>query len=132
MFLRLLSGILILSLTLLLSGCELMETLKEEPSYSVVPFSVKIISEPSGAKVEVNDNYIGKTPITVKLVGWKSTRTFARRHTIVAHPVRAGGYTQSKTFSGWHEPSHSRGDTIPKKIYFNMNLESVIHRLFKK
>ncbi len=85
-------------------------------------FSVDIISEPSAAVIEINDNYVGKTPLTVELKGWEATRTFARSHTIVANPVAAGGQTQVKIFSGWNEPNETYGDTIPMKIYFNMNL----------
>ena len=107
---------------LLLSGCETMDV----KSSSVQEFPVQVVSEPSGAKVEVNDNYIGETPLTIKLEGWESTRTFTRSTTIVAHPIRAGGQTQVKIFSGWREPSRTYGDVIPKKIYFNMNLIRVI------
>ena len=85
-------------------------------------FSVDIISEPSAAVIEINDNYVGKTPLTVELKGWEATRTFDRSHTIVTNPVAAGGQTQVKIFSGWNEPSETYGDTIPMKIYFNMYL----------
>jgi len=91
-------------------------------SYAVKQFPVKIISEPLGAKIEVNDNYVGETPLTINLEGWESTRTFIRSNTIVAHPVRAGGQTQVKVFSGWSQPDQTYGDKIPYKIYFNMDL----------
>jgi hypothetical protein len=92
------------------------------PSSTLVSFPVDIISEPSGAVIEINNNYVGKTPLTVELKGWETTRTFARSHTIVAHPVAPGGQTQTKIFSGWSEPDVSYGDTIPTTIYFNMDL----------
>jgi len=91
-------------------------------SPKIKSFPVEIISEPLGAKIEVNDNYIGETPLTINLEGWESTRTFIRNHTIVAHPVRAGGQMQFKSFIGWYEPDQSYGDKIPNIIYFNMNL----------
>ena len=92
-------------------------------------FTIKIISEPSGAKVEVNNNYVGKTPLTIKVEGWRDTQTFIRSHTIVAHPVRAGGETQVKYFMGWSRPDKSYGDKIPNTIYFNMNLIRIPEQL---
>jgi hypothetical protein len=100
-------------------GCETMEITN---SSKIKSFPVEIISEPLGAKIEINDNYIGATPITIDLEGWESTRTFTRNHTIVAHPLRPGGQTQVKIFTGWHEPDQTYGDKVPEKIYFNMNL----------
>ena len=106
---------------LCLSGCVPMETINSD---GVNSFPVEIISEPSGAKIEVNNNYIGETPLIINLEGWESTRTFIRSHRIVAHPVRPGGQMQSKYFSGWYEPDQSFGDKIPNTIYFNMYLIS--------
>ena len=103
---------------LFLGGCETLE----EFDFSTVKFPVYVVSEPAGAVIEINDNYVGKTPLTVELEGWKTTRTFVRSHTIVAHPLKAGGQTQVKSFTGWSSPDKSYGDTIPEKIYFNMNL----------
>ena len=120
------SRITVILVTLLLGGCETMDggqdsSLSTQTS-AVVSFPVEIVSDPSGAVVEINDDYAGKTPLTVDLEGWQATRTFARSHTIVAHPLQAGGYTQIKVFLGWYEASRTHGDTIPKTIYFNMRL----------
>lgn len=107
-----------LALIVMLSGCTSMGPKGPKVEY----FPVDIISEPLGAKVEVNDNYVGVTPLTINIEGWASTRTFIRSHIIVAHPVRAGGQTQIKSFIGWYEPDRSYGDKIPDLIYFNMSL----------
>ena len=111
----LITTLLIVAMILFLNSCSTI-------SPKLKSFPVEIISEPSGAKIEVNDNYIGETPLTINLEGWESTRTFIRSHTIVAHPVRAGGQLQFKYFSGWDEPDYHYGDKIPNTIYFNMNL----------
>lgn len=121
------SGITVLMMILFVGGCHTSEKTQntsssQQPSRTA-KFSVDIVSDPSGAIIEINDDYIGKTPLTVELEGWVATRTFARNHKIVAHPLRAGGYTQVKIFSGWSEASRTYGDTVPKKIYFNMSLE---------
>lgn len=124
--------IIAVCIVLFSSGCATKDvsTTKDVSSSSAVKqFSVEIISEPSGAKVEVNDNYVGVTPLTIDLEGWESTRTFTRRCTIVAHPVRAGGQTQVKVFSGWSHPDHTYGDKIPNRIYFNMNLIRIPEQL---
>lgn len=121
-----LSTTIITTLFLILSGCETVPI--EGKNYlrsdraATQKFPVQIISEPSGAIIEINDNYVGKTPITVELEGWQETRTFFRSHRIVAHPLQAGGYIQYKAFTGFFEPSKTYGDTIPEKIYFNMSL----------
>jgi len=118
----------LLGLALLLGGCQTMETMPSA-STAISKFPVHIVSEPSGAKVEVNDNYVGMTPLTIELDGWAATRTFARSHVIVAHPVYAGGQTQVKTFSGWYQPDLTYGDTIPEDMFFNMNLVRVPDKL---
>ena len=121
---KILSGIVGFTITLLLVGCETTDPYfsYSDSTPNLVNFSVDIISEPSGAVIEINDNYVGKTPLTVELKGWEATRTFTRSHIIVARPMEVGGQTQVKSFIDWHEPSETYGDTIPVKIYFNMNL----------
>ena len=122
-----LSFLVLFPITLvLLSGCETMDI---GGSPKIKSFPVKIISEPTGAKIEINDNYVGKTPMTVQLEGWETTRTFSRSHIIVAHPVKAGGQTQVKSFTGWSSPDLTYGDKIPEKIYFNMNLIRIPQKL---
>jgi len=103
------------------AGCETFDG-GATGSATTAAFPVEIVSDPPGAKIEINNDYVGTTPMTVKLEGWEATRTFARRHIIVAHPVLPGQHTQIKMFSGWSEPSRTYGDTIPTKIFFNMNL----------
>ncbi len=110
-----------------LSACT--QGFEVSPKSEIKPFRIKIISEPSGAKIEVNNNYVGETPVTIKVDGWESTRTFTRTTSIIAHPVRVGGEVQSKVFVGWSEPDYTYGDKIPKIIYFNMNLVRIPEQL---
>ena len=92
---KMLSGIAGITMILFLVGCE-----TTGHSQKLDSFVAYRVSEPSGAVIEINNEYVGKTPLTVDLTGWQSTRTFARNHTIVAHPVAAGGQTQIKFFQG--------------------------------
>ena len=67
-----------------------------------------IISDPPGAKIEVNDSYAGITPLDVPL--WYQNWAMIR---IVANPVLPGQYLQNKLLTV---------PPIPQTIYFNMNL----------
>ena len=82
----------------ILVGCETMAAnySVSQRSSDITRFAVEIISAPPGAKIEINNDYIGKTPVTVEIEGWEATRTFTRSHTIAAHPLKAGGYSQVK------------------------------------
>lgn len=89
--------------------------------YHEVPHEVFIESDPPGSPIEINDEYVGKTPLTVKIMGghngaFSSTRPI---HTIHAYPVGPGQFLQTKQFSG------PRQDIIPKHLYFNLSLGPV-------
>ena len=74
-------------------------------------YEIEIISEPSGAKIEWNNDYIGTTPLKRILNGDNSTLSSVE---IIAHPVYEGQRAQTKKISGWNP--------FPKTIYFDMNL----------
>jgi PEGA domain len=58
---------------------------------------VEILSEPPGARIEVNHNYIGEAPITTTFQCSLDGR-FLETTIIRALPTRPGGYVQSKLF----------------------------------
>jgi len=71
-----------------------------------------IISEPPGADIEINNNYVGKTPIKVPIGGKQvPSLTFV---TINALPNHRGDCLQQKIIE--------QEQTIPRKIFFNMHL----------
>jgi hypothetical protein len=79
---------------------------------------VEIISEPSGARIEVNNDYVGNTPITVDIP--QEDGRFKEATWVRASPTEAGDYLQSKFFSG---PNlGTPGDKIPSRILFEMHL----------
>jgi len=89
--------------------------------YHEVPHEVFIESDPPGSPIEINDEYVGKTPLTVKIMGghngaFSNTREI---HTIHANPVGANQFVQVKQFSG------PRQDLIPKHLYFNLRVGPV-------
>jgi hypothetical protein len=58
--------------------------------------SVEILSEPEGSRIEINNEYVGKTPCAVEIPFYKDGR-FRERTIINALPV-SSGYTQAKVF----------------------------------
>ena len=83
--------------------------------------AVEIISEPPGARIEVNNEFMGEAPLTINV---RSTaRGMFKENTIIrALPVRAGHYVQTKMFidgSYVPDPAFSK---IPSKIFFDMRL----------
>ena len=107
--------------TITLSGCTSYGVM--EPA--TAQFPVEIISDPPGAQIEINDNLVGKTPLTVNIEGWEATRTAVRSQRVLAYPVRDGQETQAKVLLGWSEPDDQYGSVIPTTMYFDMSLVTV-------
>ena len=92
---------------------------------TVPEFSIQIDSEPQGARVEVNHDYIGDTPVVYTLAG-NDNRTFDGGWVedglivfVVTPPFRQTNlYTQKKSFrpSGFFE----EGDRIPERMFFDL------------
>jgi hypothetical protein len=88
------------------------------------PKKTQIISEPPGARIEINGNYVGDAPITVELA--QRGDYFDEDTVIRAIPAEGSDYTQTKrllTSDPWYHPG-SAGDKIPSRIFFNMHLAS--------
>ncbi len=81
--------------------------------------TIEIITEPPGAKILVNEDYIGESPCTITVPASK-TGFFTHYTTIEAMPISAGQRPQLKTFAGGVSTSYD--DPIPSRIYFNMNI----------
>ncbi|HEX4122087.1 MAG TPA: PEGA domain-containing protein [Verrucomicrobiae bacterium] len=103
---------------LLLAGC----ASKGPPT-----FSVQIESDPPGARIEVNNSYIGETPCTWT-TGGNDDRSFAGgwvgggQIIVVAtprHDSSSGLHRQEKDFnpSGFMK----QGDHIPEKMFFDLH-----------
>jgi hypothetical protein len=81
--------------------------------------TIEIISDPAGARIEVDDNYVGDAPITVPIP--QNSGYFNKDTVIRALPTEGGDYVQAKHFSGASPDVGSR-DRIPSRIFFNMHL----------
>ncbi len=93
--------------------------------YQPTKAKVEIVSEPAGARIEVNDNYVGDAPITVEIP--QNGGYFTQKTVIRALPTEAGDYVQAKHFSGnipdvWYPETMGSRDQIPSRILFNMHL----------
>jgi len=116
---------LILCVCLLTSGCattSIAERMEET-------YTFEIISEPSGAKIEINGNYIGETPLEYTVTCDIDTDFYQMgmlryRDTVLniyAYPMGPGYVSQSKRLV-----IHPlKKETIPEKVYFDMSLRPI-------
>ena len=115
-----------LTFVLLLAGCATSNQKVEHGPQGTIAYNVQIESSDPGARVDANGDYVGKTPMTLRIFGDKDG-TFhnfgSYLYTIQAFPNKPGQYVQTKTFrtGGWFMPE----DKIPSRIYFDMNLAPV-------
>jgi hypothetical protein len=96
---------------------------------SLTKFQVAIDSDPQGARVEVNNDYVGKTSTAYTIAG-NSDRSFNGNWVqggmieFVATPPsgETNLYVQRKLF----RPSafFQQGDHIPEKIFFDMHVKT--------
>jgi len=107
---------------LALAGCATNSTAEkpEQGPGGTMAYLVEVESSEPGARVEANNEYIGKTPCTLKIFGDKdgTFHNFGSYHyTVTAYPVRPGQQPQTKDFrtGGWFTPE----DRIPKKMFFD-------------
>jgi len=95
---------------------------------SLTKFQIAIESDPEGARVEVNNDYLGRTPTTCTVQG-NADRSFNGNWVqgsvieFVATPPTGSKdlFVQRKTFS----PSafFKQGEHIPEKMFFDMHLK---------
>ena len=106
---------------LIVTGCATTDGQKPEKGPGgTIAYLVEIESSESGARVEANNEEVGKTPMTLKIFGDKdgTFHNFGSYHyTITAYPVMAGQQSQTKDFrtGGWFTAE----DKIPKKLFFD-------------
>ena len=85
----------------------------------------EIISDPPGARIEVNGNYIGDAPITTRIRHHPADKVVMGRVVIKALPREAGQYVQTKVFQGPQYPFDPHRDVVPERIFFDMKLQPV-------
>ena len=85
--------------------------------------AVEVVTDPAGAKIELNGEPLGVTPGTFYMIRKPNQYGFLPRMTIKAIPPEGaeGLYEQTKIFDGYTD--------TPEKIYFDMSLPPPLPRL---
>ena len=97
----------------------------EKGPQGTIAYFVKIETSSDDVRIETNEEYIGKAPLTLKIFG-DTDGTFhnfgSSDYVIRAIPSNTNLYTQTKLFrtGGWF----AQEDRIPKALYFDMNQKS--------
>ena len=124
----LLAGVATLIITTLgANECGGYNQLYDKRTPSTITYTTKVISEPHGARIELDGDYIGDTPLEIQWDGWSMNGLFTRDHEVKALPIYEGQYVQRKFFRGGLLFRGSR-DPVPKTIFFDMNLAPVPRR----
>lgn len=108
-------------------GCASDGPKVEKGPGDTIAYYIHVEASAAGSKIEVNGDYVGDSPIDVKVFGDRDG-TFhsfgnSSRFSITANPVHNGQTVQTKTWGtgGWFQHE----DMIPKRVYFNLDLEPV-------
>ena len=86
-----------------------------------IAFTILVESSEPGVRIEANKDYVGTTPLELKVFGDKdgTFHYFGNPHYIIqAFPVKEGQFRQTKIFKtgDWFTGE----DKIPKRVYFDM------------
>ena len=104
-----------------LLGCSTPDGTKPERGpEGTIAYLVEVDSSDPGARIEVDNEYIGKTPVVWKVFGDKdgTFHNFAKfDYRVRATPARAGQMQQEKVFKTGR--LFTGEDRIPKKIFFD-------------
>ena len=115
------------SLCLLLVGCASAPPLEPGQPKGAIAYMVSVETSEPGARIEVNDDYVGNAPLTLKVWGDKKRRfrSLGGGHFVIkAYPVQAGQTVQTKRFRTGGAP-FAPVDIIPKHLFFDLNLQTV-------
>jgi len=106
----------------LLVGCETLPPGTEYGPEGTIAYSVPIEATEPGVRIEANGEYMGTTPLTLKIFGDKDG-TFhnfgSYTYVIRAFPIQTNQYVQTRVFGTGRHFTHE--DRIPPKVFFDMN-----------
>ncbi len=108
--------LVILSACMALLGCATLPTANPTPNPSG---RTLIESDPPGARIEINNQYVGTTPLRVDIprrsnYNWDNMEWDTISVKIIANPIIPGQQVQIK-YIGYKEPT-------PTHVFFDMNL----------
>jgi len=84
---------------------------------SSVPVVTQITSDPAGARIEVNNGYVGTTPVDVTLPQTPYHHRLKNMTIVVAQPIVPGQKPQQKVLLHRQE--------APGQMWFNMNIDQL-------
>lgn len=102
---------------LLLASCAGTPTEQEQTVLT------EILSEPPGARIEVNGNYLGEAPVTTRIRHHPADKVVMGKVIIRALPREAGQHVQTKVFQGPQYPFDPHRDVVPERVFFDMTLK---------
>lgn len=106
----------------LLTGCETFPPGTERGPHGTMAYDVLVEASAPGARIEADGNYVGNTPVHVKIFGDRDG-TFhdfgSYQYIIQATPLATNQFPQVRVFGTGR--GFSREDRIPQHIYFDMN-----------
>jgi hypothetical protein len=114
-----------LGLVTLFGGCASAPIDAEHGPDGTIAYYVQVESSDPGVRIEANNDYVGKTPLRLKIFGDKDG-TFhnfgSQEYIIRAFPANTNQFIQTKVFrtGGWF----SQEDRVPSRLYFDLNLRT--------
>ncbi|HEY0457480.1 MAG TPA: hypothetical protein VGE41_14005 [Verrucomicrobiae bacterium] len=108
----------------LVTGCEttpLPPNVERGPN-GTIAYDVLVEASAPGARIEANGEYVGNTPVHIKIFGDRdgTFHDFGSYYYVVqAQPLTTNQFQQTRVFQTGHLMSPE--DRIPQRIYFEMN-----------
>lgn len=111
-----------LTAALVLVGCQSLPPGAEPGPHHTMAYNVTVDASPPGARIEVNGQDVGQTPVQIKIFG-DPDGTFhdfgSYYYVVKAFPLSTNQYAQTRFFRTGHLLTPE--DHIPSKIYFDMS-----------
>ncbi len=109
---------------LLLAGCASTGTKPEKGPDGTIAYYVEVESSEAGARVEVNEDHVGSTPIKIRIWGDEdgTFHNFGTSDFIIKVIPAREGHVQTKVFrtGGWF----AQEDRVPTRLYFDLKQKS--------
>lgn len=106
---------------LVLVGCHSLPPGAEPGPHHTMAYTVAVDASPPGARIEVNGQDVGQTPVNIKIFG-DTDGTFhdfgSYYYVVRAIPVSTNQFAQAKFYRTGHMLTPE--DHIPSRIYFDM------------
>lgn len=114
-----------LTAALVLVGCQSIPPGAERGPHHTMAYIVAVDASPPGARIEVNGQDMGPTPVNIKIFGDPdgTFHDFGSYYYVVrALPLSTNQFPQAKFYQTGHLMTPE--DHIPSRIYFDMNTQA--------